>query len=139
MPGKAFVDSNILIHAHDGDAGAKQRQAAQLLKELWESGLGRLSTQVLQEFYVNATEKIKRPLARSAAREVIRTYDPWVESRIGPATVTRASEIGENSKLSFWDSMIVAAAEQDGAERLFSEDLGHGQIIAGVRVVNPFL
>jgi predicted nucleic acid-binding protein len=138
MPGKAFVDSNILIYAHDGDAGAKQQRAAELLKALWESGLGRLSPQVLQEFYVNATEKIKTPLAGSAAREVIRAYGLWVESRISPATVIRASEIGESSELSFWDSMIVAAAEQDGAQELFSEDLGHGQIVAGVRVVNPF-
>ncbi len=101
--------------------------------------MGRLSTQVLEEFYVNVTQKIKRPLARSVAREVIRNYGLWVESAITPSTVVRASEISEAWKLAFWDSMIVAAAEQDGAEQLLSEDLKHGQVIAGVRVVNPFL
>jgi predicted nucleic acid-binding protein len=139
MPGKAFVDSNFLIYVHDGDAGTKQRQAAELVKGLWQSGLGRPSTHVLQEFYVNATEKIKRPLARGAARKLVRRYGLWLESQIGPETVIRASEIGENSKLPFWDSMIVAAAEQDGAEELLTEDLGHGQIIAGIRVGKPVL
>jgi len=74
MTGKVFVDSNVLIYAHDKDAGSKQAQAAQRLSELWETGLGRLSTQVLQEFYVNVTQKISKPLSRSAAREVVRGY-----------------------------------------------------------------
>ena len=139
MTGKVFVDSNVLIYAHDRDAGVKQQRARDRLVELWENGRGRLSTQVLQEFYVNVTHKIKRPLSRSTAREVIRNYGLWVESAITPSTVVRASEISEAWKLSFWDSMIVAAAEHDGAVELLSEDLKHGQLVAGVRVVNPFL
>ncbi len=139
MTGKIFVDSNVLIYAHDRDAGVKQQRGAERLRELWENGLGRLSTQVLEEFYVNVTQKIKRPLARSVAREVIRNYGLWVESAITPSTVVRASEISEAWELAFWDSMIVAAAEQDRAEELLSEDLNPGQVIAGVRVVNPFL
>jgi predicted nucleic acid-binding protein len=139
MTGKVFVDSNVLIYAHDRDAGVKQQRAAERLRELWENGLGRLSTQVLQEVYVNVTQKIKRPLTRSVAREVIRNYGLWVESVITPSTVVRASEISEAWKLAFWDSMIVAAAEQDSVQELFSEDLSHGEVIAGIRVVNPFL
>jgi predicted nucleic acid-binding protein len=139
MTGKTFVDSNILIYAHDGDAGSRQRRAAERLAELWNSRAGRLSTQVLQEFYVNVTQKIKVPLSRSAAREVVRNYTPWVESPITPATVVRASEIGEIWHISFWDGMILAAAEQDHASQLLSEDLTHGQVIAGVKIVNPFL
>jgi predicted nucleic acid-binding protein len=139
MTGNAFVDSNILIYAHDVDAGAKQKRAADLLRDLWSTRAGRLSTQVLQEFYVNVTQKIKAPLNQNAAREVIRTYTPWVRSWITPATVVRASEIGEIWKVSFWDAMILAAAEQNEAAQLFSEDLNHGEVIAGVRVVNPFL
>lgn len=139
MSGKVFVDSNVLIYAHDKDAGIRQRQASQRLKALWESQAGLLSTQVLQEFYVNVTRKIKTPLAHGVAREVIRNYGLWVESPITPSTVIRASEITETWQLAFWDSMIVAAAEQDGAAELLSEDLNHGQVIAGVRIVNPFL
>lgn len=138
MTGKVFVDSNILVYAHDLDAGSRQKRAAERLRELWETQSGRLSTQVLQEFYVNVTRKIKVPLAQSAAREVIRNYTPWVESSITPATVVRASEIGEIWHLSFWDGMIIAAAEQVQAEQLLTEDLSHGQIIAGVEIVNPF-
>jgi len=138
MTAKVFVDSNVLIYAHDGDAGLKQKRAAEQLDGLWDNGCGRLSTQVLQEFYTNVTRKIKRPLARSVAREVIRNYGIWVESAITPSTVVRASEISETWTISFWDSMILAAAEQDGADELLTEDLNHGQVIAGVRVVNPF-
>ena len=139
MTEKVFVDSDVLIYAHDKDAGIKQQHAAERLRKLWETHSGRLSTQVLQEFYVNVTQKIKKPLRRDLAREVVRNYGLWVESPITPATVIRASEIGEIWRLAFWDGMIVAAAEQDGAVEVLSEDLQAGLVIAGVRIVNPFL
>ena len=139
MPEKVFVDSNVLLYAHDQDAGTKQRRAADCLRKLWDTDSGRLSTQVLQEFYVNVTQKIKKPLGRDLAREVVRNYGLWVESPITPITIVRASEISDIWRLAFWDSMIVAAAEQDGAAELLSEDLHAGQVIAGVKVVNPFL
>lgn len=85
MTGTVFVDSNILIYAHDRDAGAKYLHAAACLRELWDLGTGRMSTQVLQEFCVNG----------GAAREIVRNYAPWVHSAITPATVVRASEISE--------------------------------------------
>ena len=138
MSGKIFVDSNILIYAHDSDAGVRRQQAAEWLKKLWQDDTGRLSTQVLQEFYVNVTQKIRAPLAKSAGREILRDYGSWVHSEITPATVIRASEISEVWKISFWDGMIIAAAEQDEAWELLSEDLDPGQLIAGVRIVNPF-
>jgi len=139
MTARVFVDSNILIYAHDLDAGSKQERAAARLRQLWEDQTGALSTQVLQEFYVTVTQKIKRPLSRGAAREVVRNYAPWVGSPITPATVVRASEISETWLLSFWDGMILAAAEQEGAAELLSEDLAHGSLIAGVRIANPFV
>ena len=74
MSARIFVDSNILIYAHDLDAGLKQTRAADSLRTLWNLRTGILSTQVLQEFYVNVTQKINVPLSRSAAREVIRNY-----------------------------------------------------------------
>jgi predicted nucleic acid-binding protein len=137
MPGKVFVDSNILIYAHDLDAGIKHERAREVLSNWWPSRRARLSTQVLQEFYVNVTEKITKPLPRSVAREVVRSYAPWVEMLVTPSTVLRASEIGEFAQLSFWDSMIVAAAEAVGADELLTEDLNDGQIIAGLRITNP--
>lgn len=133
-----FVDTNILIYAHDRDAGEKRRLAVGLLTELWASGEGCLSTQVLQEFLVNVTRKIPTPLAMSDARELIRTYSPWVRVATEPAMVLRATEIAEVWRLSFWDSMIVAGAEASGASLVYSEDLAHGQIISGIRIENPF-
>jgi len=138
MTGMVFVDSNILIYAHDVEAGIRRERSADRLRELWESRTGCLSTQVLQEFYVNVTQKTRTPLSPTAAREVLRNYAPWVRTLITPATVLRASEISDTWHLSFWDSMIVAAAEQSEAEELLTEDLTHDPIVAGVRIVNPF-
>ena len=139
MIGKVFVDSNILVYAHDADSGAKHVRAKEVIAELWDSGTGHLSTQVLQEFYVTVTRKIKKPMAPGEARAIVRDFSLWVRSFLTPATVVRASEISEASHISFWDGLIVAAAEQNGATELWSEDISHGQRIAGLRVRNPFV
>lgn len=138
MTAPVFVDTNVLIYAHDVDAGSRREIAKQRLQALWSERTGRLSVQVLQEFYVNVTQKIPKPLSRADARETVRSYRPWVVATTDVETVLRASEISELSRLSFWDSLILAAAEQAGATSLLSEDLQHGQVIAGVKVVNPF-
>lgn len=137
MSAIAFVDSNILIYAHDLDAGAKRERAIAKLRELWDSGTGRLSVQVLQEFFVNATQKLATPIARSTAREVIRTYGVWVHHATTVDTVTRAAEISDLARISFWDALIVASAEEAHADELLSEDLNGGQAIAGIRILNP--
>jgi len=138
MSGRTFVDTNVLIYAHDIHAGRKQEKAAQILGDLWETRNGVLSTQVLQEFYVNVTRKIPSPLKRSTARDIIRQYSVW--SVIGPDAdmIVRASELEEGHQLSFWDGMIVAAARQAGAARILTEDLNHGETIDGVTIENPF-
>ncbi|MFI4914559.1 MAG: PIN domain-containing protein [Steroidobacterales bacterium] len=132
-----FVDTNILIYAHDRDAGVRRQKASQALDRLWESRSGRLSVQVLQEFFAVATGKLKSAVGVAAAREVVRTYAPWVIAATDVNTVLRASEIAEMAQISFWDGMIVAAAEQSGATTLYTEDLNVGQVIAGIRVANP--
>jgi predicted nucleic acid-binding protein len=139
MSDVAFVDSNILIYAHDRDASSKRERAAAVLDTLWESGDGRLSVQVLQEFFVNATGKLNTPLARTTAREVVQTYAVWVRESTTANTVTRAIDIAELAQLSFWDALIVASAEQAGATLLYSEDLNDGQKIVGVTVRNPLV
>ena len=139
MAGDVFTDTNVLVYSRDTAEPEKQRKARAWMTHLWTTRQGRLSYQVLQEFYVNVTAKIGKPLSRSAAREVVQSYGRWVENFITPVTVVRASEISEIWQLSFWDSMIVATAEQDGAAELLSEDLSHGQTIAGVRISNPFV
>ena len=137
MSDAIFVDSNILIYAHDADAGRKRERAIHKLKQLWESGAGRLSVQVLQEFYVNVTKKLATPVARSTAREVIRSYGAWVREPTTPDTALRAIEIAELAQIMFRDALIVASAEEMQATHIYSEDLNAGQTIAGVKIVNP--
>jgi predicted nucleic acid-binding protein len=137
MSDVVFVDSNILIYAHDADAGPKRDRAVEKLRELWDSGTGRLSVQVLQEFYVNVTKKLATPVSRSTAREIVSSYGAWVREPTTPATVIRAIDIAEMAQLMFWDALIVACAEEMQATQIYSEDLNAGQTIVGVKVVNP--
>ncbi|HVT43787.1 MAG TPA: PIN domain-containing protein [Thermoanaerobaculia bacterium] len=135
---RAFVDSNVLIYAHDPEAGDKQRIAARLLQELWSSRNGVLSIQVLQEFYNTITRKVRPAARREIARELIRVYSSWTIQAVAADDVVSASLIEERYNLSFWDALIVQAAHAAGARLLLSEDFSHGQSIAGVRIENPF-
>ena len=138
MSDRAFVDTNVLVYAHDLDAGERHVVAARLVAELWETRGAVISTQVLQEFYVNATRKIPSPLPRAKAREVVKAYSVWQTEVIGPAEIALASELEEQQRLSFWDALIVAAALKGGASTILSEDLSPGRNISGVRIENPF-
>jgi predicted nucleic acid-binding protein len=137
MTDVVFVDTNILIYAHDRDAGEKRVRAAQALERLWDEQTGRVSAQVLQEFYVTVTQKLAT--SHASAREIIRTYTPWVHHPTTPETLLRASEIAELAQLSFWDALIVASAEQTGASHLYTEDLNAGETVVGVKIVNPLV
>jgi predicted nucleic acid-binding protein len=139
MSDVVFVDTNILVYAHDADAGEKHQRAVEILQGLWETDTGRLSVQVLQEFYINVTRKLATRLARSTAREVIETYAAWIHESTTADTVLRATDIAELAQISFWDALILASAEKSGAARLYSEDLNHGQSIVGIQIVNPLL
>ncbi|MFZ0631054.1 MAG: PIN domain-containing protein [Acidobacteriaceae bacterium] len=138
MNDKTFIDSNVLIYAHDLDAGAKHQKAADLLESLWNENRGVLSTQVLQEFYVNVTRKIARPLPRRTAREIVDAYGTWSVD-ITPAELKAAFHIEDDARISFWDALIVAGALKAGAHRILSEDLNARQLISGIRIENPFV
>lgn len=138
MTDRVFVDTNVLIYAHDADAGDKQRIAAETLRELWDTRNGVVSAQVLQEFYVNVTRKIVSPLRRSAASEVVRSYGAWTVAIAGVDQILAASELEERHRINFWDALIVATAASAGAATIVSEDFTHGRVIAGVRIENPF-
>lgn len=138
MNDRTFVDTNVLVYAHDVDAKAKHEAAKNILRELWSIRAGVLSVQVLQEFYVNVTRKIPRPLPKEAARQVVSAYSTWcVET--DASDISMAFKIEDASKIGFWDALIVASAVKSGAARIVSEDLNAGQVIAGVRIENPFL
>ncbi|HLG18678.1 MAG TPA: PIN domain-containing protein [Bdellovibrionota bacterium] len=139
MNDDTFVDTNVLIYAHDLDAGRKHEIAADLLEKLWTNRRGVLSTQVLQEFYVNVTRKISHPISKSTAREIVSGYTAWKVENVTSDHVLRASELEERHQLSFWDALIVSAALSAGAERVLSEDMSHQQGILGLRIENPFV
>ncbi|MFP5236400.1 MAG: PIN domain-containing protein [Acidobacteriota bacterium] len=134
---KTFVDSNVLIYGMDAQAGARHESAKRALEELWSEKSGVLSMQVLQEFYYVTTRKIATPLPREIARRVVKRYALWCIPT-GPAELDAAFAIEDAARISFWDALIVAAAVKAGAKRILTEDLHHGQTIAGVRIENPF-
>ena len=138
MTDKVFVDSNVLIYAHDLDAQNRHEMAVEVIRRLWQTKTAIISTQVLQEFYVNITRKIPQPLSPTLARQVLKNYLCWQVEINYPDTILLASEIHERHRLSFWDAMMVAAAVQGGAQSILTEDLNPGQLIEGIRIVNPF-
>lgn len=134
-----FVDTNVLVYAHDRSETRRQPVAQALLDELWRDRTGVLSTQVLQEFYVVATRKLDPPMRRGAAREIVAVYGAWPTVQVDVALVLAASELEERHRFSFWDGLVVEAARRSGAGRLMTEDLQVGSRIAGVRIENPFV
>ena len=138
MNGKVFVDTNILIYAHDLDAGQRNEISAAILRDLWENETGILSVQVLQEFYVNVTRKIQNPMPKPQARGIIESYLAWPVELNDTRTILVASEIEERYMLSFWDALIVASARNANADKILTEDLNHGQQIEGIFIENPF-
>ena len=137
MSDKTFVDTNVLIYAHDVDAKAKHEIAKNALRELWSERSGVVSMQVLQEFYINVTRKIAYPVPKDAARLVVNTYSIWCVDTT-PAEISAAFRIEDESRIGFWDALIVASAVKSGAARILSEDLNAQQKIAGIRIENPF-
>jgi len=139
MAQKYFVDTNILIYAHDSSAGAKHDRARQLIERLWTSGEGVLSTQVLQELCINLRRKVARPIPVEEVRQLIQDYMSWEIVVNTAESVIRALEIEVRHKISFWDALVLHAAESSGAAILYSEDLSAGQSYGSIQVVNPLL
>ena len=139
MSDKYFVDTNILVYAHDRSAGAKHDRARTLIEQLWQSGNGVLSTQVLQELCLNLRRKTNRPLQIEETRRLLQDYLSWEIVVNSPESVLQALEIEDRYKTSFWDALILHAAEISGAAVLYSEDFSANQKYGSVRVVNPFV
>ena len=133
-----FVDTNVLIYALDSRDSTKQQAAQAWLTRCWRERSGRVSMQVLNEFYVNVVRILGdsfKPQARKEIRHLL-VWQPW---ETDTATLEAAWTIADVARISHWDSLIVAAAVHQGCEILLSEDMQHAQTIEGVRIVNPFL
>lgn len=131
-----FVDTNILVYAHDGGSGWKQQRAIQLISGLFQSRSGALSTQVLTEFCAAATQKMGMPPEEAAA--VIRDLSSWTIHRPALADIVTATEWQSRYKLSWWDSMILQSAVALGCHTLWTEDFSDGQRFGAVEIRNPF-
>ncbi len=137
MSDKYFVDTSILVYAHDTSAGAKHLRAKALVEDLWRQRSGVVSTQVLQELCVNIRRKARHPVDLRTAREIVADYLSWAVVTNTGESVLEALQLEEHYQISFWDALIIQAAEASGAAVLYSEDLSDGQTYHGVRVVNP--
>lgn len=135
--GRAFVDTNVLLYAHDTSAGAKRNAAVALVEGLWASGNGCVSIQVLQELFVSLRQKLPKPLATDAAKDVVEDFARWTVHTPDAEDVLAAIDLHERYRISFWDAMVVRSASQLGCETLLTEDLNAGQHYDGVVVVDP--
>ena len=134
---RVFVDTNVLIYALDPRDAVKQAAAQAWLTRCWQERSGRVSTQVLNEFYVNLV-RINGDAFQARARAEIRHLMAWNPCAIDGALLETAWGIADEANVSHWDALIIAAAISQGCDTLLSEDLQHGQTIEGVRIVSPF-
>jgi predicted nucleic acid-binding protein len=137
MSDKYFVDTNILMYAHDTSAGQKHARAKALVEELWRDRTGVVSTQVLQELAVNLRRKARRPLDPKATRDIVTDYLTWHVVVNSGESIVGALDLEARYQISFWDALVIHAAQASGADTLYSEDLSDGQTYGSVSVVNP--
>jgi len=133
-----FVDTNVLLYARDASEPAKQRLAGAWLEHLWRHRLGRTSTQVLSEYYVNLTRKLDPGLPAEDAWDDVTALMAWNPRPVDRALLVRGRAIESRYRLSWWDSLIVAAAQMEECAVLLTEDLQDGAAFDGVTVRSPF-
>ena len=135
MSDRVFLDTNIFVYAQDAGSPDKRHKSREIIARLADSGDGVISTQVMQEFFVAATRKLGvEPLA---AKGVLKTLSVFDVVQVSAALIHEAIDCSILNQLSFWDSLILAAAASAGCSTVFSEDFAAGQIFLGVRVQNP--
>jgi predicted nucleic acid-binding protein len=137
--GRFFVDANLLVYAYDSSAGRKRKASSEILSLLWQHRTGILSTQVLQEFFVSLTQKVRNPILPETAREIVSDLLRWPLVVNDGKNILRAIDFQVKYHFSFWDSLIVQAAVTSRSQYLLSEDLQDGQVIESVTILNPFL
>ena len=139
MRDKIFLDTNIIVYAYDKSAGEKHIQAKKILMDLWESGYGVISIQVLKEFYMTVTQKIPNKMEKESASEIISDFLNWEVVINDGQSILEAISIQQKYVLSFWDALVVEAALESGCSFLYTEDLNAGQKIKSIQIKNPFI
>ena len=139
MSAKYFIDTNIFVYSFDERQPAKRERASALIQEALQTGGGIISTQVIQEFLNVATQRFAVPMKIEGARTYLRlVMNPLCQVYPSLGLYESCLEIQAETRYSFYDSLIIAAAVQGGCELLHSEDLQDGQVVRGVRIVNPY-
>ena len=138
MAVKVFVDTNVLVYSRDASEPRKNKRAIAWMSYLWNMRAGRLSYQVLQEFYITVTEKLDPGLDRESARKDIRSLLPWRPVSVDNRVFDGAWHIQDRFGLSWWDALIVSAALVADCRYLLTEDLQDSQIFGNLQVINPF-
>lgn len=138
MSGNCFIDTNILVYANDLSAGRRHHVAHELVNACWTAGSGRISIQVLNEFFVTVTRKLSPGMAPDKAWEQCVLLCAWNPIGLDAQVMEEGWRIHRRYQFSWWDSLIVAAALLSQCETLYSEDLAAGQVIEGLRICNPF-
>jgi predicted nucleic acid-binding protein len=133
-----FVDTNVLLYSRDPRRADKQARAAAWLRACWERQIGRISSQVMHEFYANL-RRLAPTLTADEQRSVVREYRAWAPWLVEDDTVDLAWTLQDRYSLSYWDALMVAAAIEQGCRFLLTEDLQHAQQIDSVQILNPFL
>lgn len=139
MTGKYFIDTNIIVYAHDNDSPHKQLKAQEIIFSSMRATNGVISAQVLSEFFITITSKIENTYSVPAAKHEIMLLAYLEVVDIDYDLVLRAVGFQDTYRINYWDGLILAAAERADCNTLFSEDLSHGQTYGGVKCVNPFM
>ncbi len=139
MSAKCFVDTNILVYRRDSLEVEKQLKAEKCLLQLWANKTGRISIQVLNEYYITVTRKLKPGLSKGLARSDIRALTVWQPLVVSTALIESAWEIQDRYEYSWWDTLIISSALLLDCAYLFSEDMQHEQNIGSLTIINPFL
>lgn len=137
MSARVFVDTNILVYSRDASEPEKQPRAMACLEVLWREHRGCISAQVLDEYYVTVTRKLAPGMPAEVAWQDVCALMTWAPVPVDEGLMRRAHAIERGHSISWWDALIVAAAAVAGCEVIYSEDLGDGQVYAGIRVENP--
>jgi len=133
-----FVDTNILVYSRDASEPEKQLKAKQCLSLLWQQETGRISAQVMNEYYVTVTQKLKPGLSREQARSDLRALSVWQPLDISTQLIESAWEVQDQYAYSWWDSLVIASALFLDCQYLLSEDMQHEQSFGKLKVINPF-
>lgn len=134
---KIFLDTNVLVYTLDQNDRQQQTQARMILRSIAENDSPVISTQILQEFYVASTSKLG--VDALLAKSIAHSFEHMEVVQVDPQLIGEAIDVSILNRISFWDALVIAAAESAKCSILYSEDLNHGQIIRGVRIENPFL